>query len=741
MQTPTIKTIFFSIIFFIISIIFISFLLIFIYDQNSFLNLIENEIISFLKVKNFKNININFEKYLVLNFDKKISSNDFKNILYYLNESEPMYIFIDTNFDGLKDSIFLNEISNFISKKNNIIGIVFLKNWKGFKLLENEIDRESFDNLLNLRSKYNFLFSNYLDKIKINNIFSIKSNNIGFISNNFFLFDNNNIDILFKIKNKYILSVPLIINLKKSKIDITKIEFDYYKGKYSNKSIFYDQKGRMSFIHNNIDKLKLVQNIKNINEIENAFLSRENAINKLKSIKIFNTDLKELFLFKEENKIIEDVYKILELNDKDQNNILSEAKNEASKWKVFNTINQGKIKNSYVFITDKSNHNWITDFFYQKNLLDYGKNLVRIPVIIIILFSIIFFLILILINYNIKRLIISLLYSIFLSLLIFVAYFFIRIYLLFDFPFVILFFIILYSFFGSIIIKKYNKKIWIKEVQDIYKGSISTQFAKKIAVYWKYNNWNLDSKQYLCTFLYIDKSNMLKKDITENEVDIIGVKNSEIETIIKNNNGIRNTFTPTEILSYFGNPPIYKEHAQIAVDTSYQINNLIININNENIKLRLALHSKEEWFKFIKKGNQKYYTYFGNSINILSSMIHYAKLFNISIIISESIYKLCKLNLPVRMLDRVNIEGIKGSIRFFELLTEENFNKNKEFYNYFHAGLKLYENKKWKEAGAYFRQCLKINKDDIASRNFLERCKNLASNKNIENWNPIFEIS
>ncbi len=741
MQTPTFKTIIFFIIFFIISAFFISFILIFIYDQNSYLNYIENKIISFLKIEQNNNANISLEKYIIVNFDKKISSNHFKNILYYLYESSPQYIYIDINFDGLKDTLFLNEISDYLSKNNNAIGIVFLKNKKGLILFENEIDKTSSDNFINIRSKYNFLFANYLDKLKINNIFSFKSNNIGFINENLFLFDNNNIDLLYKIRNKYIFSIPFIAYSKKNNIDINKIEFNYYRGNYSNKSILYDQKGRMSFAYININKLKNIQNIHNINEFEESFVNREIVINKLKSINLFNSSSKEIQLFKEENKVIENIYNFPELNDKNQNNILLEAKNDASKWKVFNNVNQGNIKNAIVFITENNNYNWIANFFYQKNLLNYGKNIIRIPIVIIILFSIITILILLLINYLIKNKIITIFYTLFLSLMVFSAYFLIRIYLLIDFPFSILFFIILYSYFASIIINNYNNNIWIKEVRTIYKGSISSQYTKKIATFWKYKNWSLDSKQYQCTFLYIDKSNMLKKDITENEVEIIGAKNSEIESIIKKNNGIRNTFTPTEILSYFGNPPIYKEHAQIAVDTALEINNVIISINNENIKLRQALHSKEEWFKFIKKENQRYYTYFGNSINILSSMIHYAKLFNASIIISESVYKLCKLNLPVRMLDRVTIEGIKGSIRLFELLTDENYSTNKDFYNYFHAGLKLYENKKWKEAGAYFRQCLKINKEDVPSRNYLDRCKNLINNKNIENWNPILDIS
>ena len=545
---------------------------------------------------------------------------------------------------------------------------------------------------------------------------------------------------MFKINNKYLLSAPFILFSKENNINLNQLNFDYSKIKYFNRIFYCDQKGRMSFIHKNIKRFDLGENIIFFEEFEDAFQSRQKIIENLRVINLFKSNSKGLKLYNDENKIIDEVYKLQELDNKKQNAILTEAKNEALKWKTFKNINNDKLNNKFIFIVQDDNYNWVSDFFYQEALLNHGLMLKRIPIIFILASLLLFFLVLILFNYFIKNDFLLFFIVIFLSVICFILYFLMRIYLKIDFPFLVIFLVIIYSYFGSIIIKTYNNKSWLKEVKSIYKGSISPQFAKKIAIFWKYKNWNLDSKQYLCTFLYIDKSMMLKKDISESNVEIIGAKNSEIESVIKNNNGIRNTFTPTEVLCYFGNPPIYKNHSQIAIRTVYEINNILININNETVQLRQALHSKEEWFKFIKKENQRYYTYFGNSINILSAMIQYAKLFNVTLIISETVFKLSKFKLPVRMLDRVKIEGIKGSLRLFELLTENQYNENKEFYNYFHAGLKLYENKKWKEAGAYFRQCLKIDKDDVPSRKYLDRCKNFI-NSNIENWNPIYEIT
>ena len=92
------------------------------------------------------------------------------------------------------------------------------------------------------------------------------------------------------------------------------------------------------------------------------------------------------------------------------------------------------------------------------------------------------------------------------------------------------------------------------------------------------------------------------------------------------------------------------------------------------------------------------------------------------------------------MLDRVQISGVKGSIRLFELIDEEKYQNNKELFNYFHAGLKFYEDRKWKEAGSYFMQCLKIKKDDKISQVYLDRCRKNINIKNTEEWDSIFVI-
>ncbi|HOV14326.1 MAG TPA: hypothetical protein PK771_08595, partial [Spirochaetota bacterium] len=148
-----------------------------------------------------------------------------------------------------------------------------------------------------------------------------------------------------------------------------------------------------------------------------------------------------------------------------------------------------------------------------------------------------------------------------------------------------------------------------------------------------------------------------------------------------------------------------------------------------------------EWFKFNNINNERYYNHFGKSYNILDAMLKYAKKFNINIIISDAVYKLSELNLNVRMLDRIKIPNLNNPIRVFELISDEQKDNHKNIVEYFHAGLKLFESKKFDEASMYFKQCLKINSNDTPSKIYLNRCKDLIHNPPDEKWDATFEIT
>jgi len=274
----------------------------------------------------------------------------------------------------------------------------------------------------------------------------------------------------------------------------------------------------------------------------------------------------------------------------------------------------------------------------------------------------------------------------------------------------------------------------------IFKDKISRNYALKIINLIKSNKWSFAQKEYLCSFLDVDLTEVLNIKMNEDYVDLISKFNLDISEIIKKKNGIINDFKNTRKIAVFGNPCVSKNHAYDAVECSREI---FKNINPgflEKNNFTVAIHSKNEWFKLLKSDFGKNYIYIGQAENVLQGLQKYAKKFKIKTIITDTVYKLCNLNLPVRMLDKVRIVEINKTYRLFELLTAEEFQEKEQFINFFHAGLKLFENKKWNEASKYFKQCIKINEHDIAAKIFIERCKEYIYVEPVDDWDGVFEI-
>ncbi len=71
------------------------------------------------------------------------------------------------------------------------------------------------------------------------------------------------------------------------------------------------------------------------------------------------------------------------------------------------------------------------------------------------------------------------------------------------------------------------------------------------------------------------------------------------------------------------------------------------------------------------------------------------------------------------------------------MLTEELSN----LIDVYHKGLKLYRERKFKEAIKYFEEALKIRPDDGPSNLYIERCKMLVKDPPPADWDGVFTMT
>jgi hypothetical protein len=728
-KSPRIIIIGIFIVFFLISSLIFTKFIIDLYDQNCFLNAVEKGV----KDRRDKIA----DDYFVLNIESKVESSTFLDLLYYLNDGDADSVYFDLNFTNLSDSTSINDIRDYIKSRNNIFGYIKVNKQKGTNLF----NRNSYDNiskdLTYLKTNVQFSFAYYKNPLKVENPFSVGNDKIGFIYDAKSAFDADNIDLLYKMDNKFLFNLSFLNFSFKHNLSIGDMIFSGSTGAAKNYEIYYDQKGRMSFIHG-FEKPSVSAG--SFLYWKNSLTARREALENMKALDLVKSQESGYNLFQENEIAVSDIYNTPDSKDERKDTLLTVAKNKASLWKSFKDANKNNIVKKKVIIAQNADYGWVSNFIYECDIFDKGENIKRLPLSGIIIFCLLVLLALLFSSLKIKKI------PAFIGIVICfviasdILYFVFRIFLSCDFPFIVLLAISLYSIAGGLLLRNINHTIWMREVKSIFHSNISAVLGRQIIDLLRSGKWNLDSKQYISTFLTVDTKIFLEKEFQEEDIDTISQKTTEIENIIKNNSGVIDSVNAGYISCYFGNPPIKNDPVMDAIKTANSINEIPLVLNNNTQRLKIAIHSRKEWFKYQEKYGEKYYSHYGNSYNILSALLKVANEFEIGVVISDAVYKLAGMNLPVRMFDRIKIKGLKNSLRVFELLSQKQAEDMGEMLEYFHAGLKLFEQKKWEEAGAYFRQCLKIRPNDVPSMIYLQRCKDFIYVPPTENWDGSYEV-
>jgi len=733
LNNPKIKTVFCFFSVFIFTAVILIVLNISFFSRISLLSGFEKLFMPETKLKN--------ETAVTVDIDKRISSKTLSSLLYFINENSPDKIIIDVNFDNFSDYLKLEEITEFINGNDKIFGFLKLDDKKVFfkSNYNYEGNEDILRNFLFLKSDEKFSFANYDSDVFINNQLKINSSKIGAVYD---LKDNSivkDINALFKFDRKYLLSLSFLTLLKEKKILLNDVDFLKTKAlAFEEPIIYYDQSGKSTFLNN----INFSDNYTSVNfdSWSNYFNVREDLISYLIQLKLLSSDNSSFDNYLNEENTIETVYKISELKDPGENSKLSVSKNKAGEWKSFKQTISEKINNSTVIITCGKENKWIKDFMYEKKVINNCLNLFKIPLSVIFTTCVLFLFFILLLSVFIKNnfnffILISSLIVLFIPINLILPMFF-RI----SFPFDSFLSALLLGLLFGFALRFLVKRIWFNEVKNIYKSGISKENGSKIAELYKNNLWGYDSKSYIGTFGALDISIFCNDLDVENNVENIEENLNFFRNAIIKNDGIIEYISQNYISFYYGVPDRGNKHWEKSVETVSSIDRKKIAINEKPVKITAALYSGKDFFKLNKFSDDKSFIRYGNSAHILKSMILFAKKFNIDFVISDSLYKLNSLNLSVRMLDKLNIPDIQKSIRLFELITEDKKNDFGKLIEYFHAGLKLFELRKFEESNMYFKQCLKINPDDVPSKIYLNRCKEFINNPPEESWNFTFDL-
>ena len=236
----------------------------------------------------------------------------------------------------------------------------------------------------------------------------------------------------------------------------------------------------------------------------------------------------------------------------------------------------------------------------------------------------------------------------------------------------------------------------------------------------------------------------------EQLVQLLNEYLSEMTDIVLKKNGLVDKYIGDAIMAFWGAPLDNPKHAESAAETVIEMKRKLEELQ-KNWKTRgmpvvnigVGLNTGNVIVGNMGSKQRFDYTVMGDTVNLASRLEGTTKEYGVLSIVSETTYdKIKDKGFVCRELDFIKVKGKNKPIKIFELVEKEDAVSaaDRKFIKIFEEGLSLYRNRKWDEASDRFVNALKM-KDDLSSKNFIDRCKEYKKNPPPKDWDGSFTMT
>ncbi len=220
---------------------------------------------------------------------------------------------------------------------------------------------------------------------------------------------------------------------------------------------------------------------------------------------------------------------------------------------------------------------------------------------------------------------------------------------------------------------------------------------------------------------------------------------------ILRNDAMLDKYIGDAVMAIFGAPIQRQDHGRIACFTALEVQQTLTDhysrkaANNSGVYLetRIGLNSGNMIVGNIGHTNRLDYTAIGDTVNLASRLEGVNKVFGTNIIISESTYLLAREFIRARELDLLRVKGKQLPIRIYELIAKTGSLPDpvEEKLGLFAEALTKYRTKEFAEAVHIFQRILSIDPADGHSLTYIERCRKLAQERLLEDWDGVYTLT
>ncbi len=219
--------------------------------------------------------------------------------------------------------------------------------------------------------------------------------------------------------------------------------------------------------------------------------------------------------------------------------------------------------------------------------------------------------------------------------------------------------------------------------------------------------------------------------------------------IILASGGIIDKYEGDAIMAFWGAPVFQDDHAVRACLAALDNQARLVELRREfarrnlpQIFARIGINTGEMIIGNMGSSQRFDFTVIGDSVNLGSRLEGAGKEYGVSIIISEETYRQAAAQIEARELDWLQVKGKELPVRIYELLSrkgaldeqKDNLRRN------FAEGLRLYRERRWREAIAWFQRVLDETPEDGPSRTFIARCRDYEENPPEPEWKGVYRL-
>jgi class 3 adenylate cyclase len=238
----------------------------------------------------------------------------------------------------------------------------------------------------------------------------------------------------------------------------------------------------------------------------------------------------------------------------------------------------------------------------------------------------------------------------------------------------------------------------------------------------------------------------------EELVDLLNDYLSTMSDVILENKGTIDKYEGDAIISFFGAPVEFEDHAFRACASAITMKRLETELNKKLLQekrtpapllTRIGINTGDMVVGNMGTERKMNYTIMSNAVNLAARLEGVNKQYGTWILASEDTVQEAGEQIIARRLDIIRVVGIQKPVRIYEILEIAGRAGSglKEWVAVFHAALDLFEAREWKEAAVGFNRVLLMHPNDGPAQLFIKRCEQFMTSPPDKTWDGIFTLN